>query len=897
MPEEKNKKILKKNKAVLSAKSIKRTTLKRAVLNSRLIADKKKSSPSNLIEKASLDIDNFLIDEQIYYASQVRQVLESEQEKIQPVLTELDRLILGAMPQAAGFKISRNHQGIKVSLNKTSRLTSLSRQSEAQPSFYTVNLRQPTAAFTAPVKERALGRDKFKRTKTTVLKNFSPSLLKRFSFKASLTDWWQKFFYQPRTIKPTAVLPNNSVIGFSPWWQRLKSSLVFALVALLFIVPLEGYKFYLQAAKTKGQVLGVAEEGLTLAEMGFSALQTADWAKASWHFSESVNYFIQAQQVLLGYQQTLAAFEALPVAGKKIKDSQNLLSAGRLLAQAAAELSSAGSSLTQAESLNKVLAENLALLQEPLKRASEDLSQAFVLLKSVDSHSLPVNYQNSLAKIQTQLPQFTESLDKLNKLFNFSLRVFGFSGPQRYLFIFQNENEIRPTGGFMGSYAEVIYHRGQLVKMAVPTGGFYDLKQDFQAANKKIISPAPLHLVGTPWMIWDVNWWLDFPTSMKKLLWFYEESGGPTMDGVLAFNTRFASELLKITGPIALEDYGGEVITAANLDLVLQHKTEFDYDKEANQPKKVIGELMQGLLNKLENVPADSIWPLMEVVNQSLAKKDIQLYFIDESLQQLAKQFNWAGEVKSAAKDYLAVVDTNIAGGKTNAYLKQEIKHYLNLQPNGSLIATVSIKRQHQGNLVEPTSAAYVFAKANNVSYQRVYVPLGSKFLGASGFNPPAPELFKEVYLGYVLDADLAAEQKHASLDSETGTVIGQESGKTVFGNWLQVKPGEEAILTFSYLLPFKFNLAKGGWSKFTLADLKGEATKEDYSLLVQGQPGVKNTVFTSEFKLPSGSRVDWAKAGAGGELIKNDQQITFTNNLQGDYFYGALISFNQRQK
>lgn len=45
--------------------------------------------------------------------------------------------------------------------------------------------------------------------------------------------------------------------------------------------------------------------------------------------------------------------------------------------------------------------------------------------------------------------------------------ILGFDEPQRYLVLLQNNNEIRPTGGFPGSYAALTIDKGKITDFKV----------------------------------------------------------------------------------------------------------------------------------------------------------------------------------------------------------------------------------------------------------------------------------------------------------------------------------------------------------------------------------------------------------------------------------------------
>ena len=86
----------------------------------------------------------------------------------------------------------------------------------------------------------------------------------------------------------------------------------------------------------------------------------------------------------------------------------------------------------------------------------------------------------------------------------------------------------------------------------MPPGGVYDLQGNLEVL---LSSPEPLHILNANWQMQDANWFFDFPTSAKKLMWFYEKSGGPTVDGVIAINSNILPKLLAITGPIELSEF------------------------------------------------------------------------------------------------------------------------------------------------------------------------------------------------------------------------------------------------------------------------------------------------------------------------------------------------------
>ena len=175
------------------------------------------------------------------------------------------------------------------------------------------------------------------------------------------------------------------------------------------------------------------------------------------------------------------------------------------------------------------------------------------------------------------------------------------------------------------------------------------------------------------------------------------------------------------------------------------------------------------------------------------------IFMTDNELQSDIETLGWSGSLKQTDGDYLMVVNTNLGGGKTDTVIKQDIEVDVEIAENGSITNTVTITKEHMG------LSSALFEGANNVDYIRLYVPQGSELLSASGFEIPDSDLFKTSDIELEADEDMLLWTSDFALDLNSGTDIWTEQGKTVFGNWIQTKPGEIETITFTYQLPFTF--------------------------------------------------------------------------------------------
>jgi hypothetical protein len=419
--------------------------------------------------------------------------------------------------------------------------------------------------------------------------------------------------------------------------------------------------------------------------------------------------------------------------------------------------------------------------------------------------------------------------------------MLGAENKMRYLAVFQNNTELRPTGGFLGSFAEMDVQRGEVVRMFVPGGGTYDVQGQLQAF---VAAPGPLQLLKARWEFQDANWFPDFPTSAKKLRWFYTEAGGPTTDGVVAVNATFVADLLRLLGPVEMPEYG-RTFDAENFIFETQKIVELEYDRSENAPKEVIGDLAPILLKRIQEADVQTLLAVVDLVSRGLEEKDIQLNFREDDLQTAAEDFGWSGSLKQTNGDYLMVVNTNLGGGKTDGVIDQDIQVNVQVNDDGSSVNTVTVTKTHRG------MKTALFTGNNNVDYLRLYVPRGSQLLSADGFEIPPDDLF---------------------------------DGKTVFGNWMQTASGEVETVTFKYLVPASIftDQASQSWSDQIKHKL-GLPELGEYTMLIQKQSGVVSRTTTVNVSLPDGLTPLWSSTGEAANL-----QLISDNSI--DTFGGWLL-------
>lgn len=480
----------------------------------------------------------------------------------------------------------------------------------------------------------------------------------------------------------------------------------------------------------------------------------------------------------------------------------------------------------------------------------EDAARAF---QNVDANVLPENQRAAVAELSAGIDDGRVALREFTGMADLLVAMLGKDEPRRYLVIFQNPSELRPTGGFMGSFAEVTLDRGEVRSLNVPPGGTYALQGDLTA---RVAPPEPLRLIADRWEFQDSNWSPDFAQAAEKIRFFWSKAGGPTMDGIIAVNATFVEKLLAQTGPVDLPAFG-KTITADNFMLEVQKSVELEYDREENEPKKILGALAPILMERIKALPQSRMLPFFALVSDALETKDIQMSLSLDEEDALARRYGWSGLLKPTDGDAFALIGANIAGQKTDLSIEEQVTHVATIGAEGSIEDAVTVTRAHTAPKGE------VFRGVRNVEYFRFYVPRGATLLAAEGFTPPDPSLFDTLQDGLAMDPD-EAELARTRTQSPSGLDVWDEGDRTVFGGWSMVDPGATATLSVRYRLPFSAQDLRARLNTGPEPSSEPARARAAYTLLLTSQSGTPLRRITSSVVTPSGWTSVWGRNAEG---------------------------------
>lgn len=581
----------------------------------------------------------------------------------------------------------------------------------------------------------------------------------------------------------------------------MRKRITFILIAVVIIYVIFTALTALSIKKAIGTLTGVA-----------SAIKVQDLDKAKVDLATAKREFQTSQKIMVVF----VPLRAIPLIGLYVGDAQRGVSAA---------ISGLGAASTFADAvtpyadvlglkgkgtfLGGTAQERMAKAIEALSKVGPQLDLVAVSLgktkKDVDQIQswrypgfLPGHPGTKIDNIKKAVDQVESLITDSRPLILVLPQIMGEDKERKYLVLFQNDKELRPTGGFISAYAVFRVSKG-----VIASEGSDDIYRLDDTLLKKVQAPAPIlkYLPGVPNLnLRDSNLSPDYLSSMKTFEDLYQStSGKKDIDGIISLDTQFVLSMMQVLGPV--EAYGTK-FTIDNVKECDCPQIIYELEKYADQPvnyekgsrKDIIGVLMQQLMAKVFNAPKGQ-WPdLLGAIITSLHQKHLLLYFHDGESQQAAEKINFAGRLYGYDGDYLLVNEANFGGAKSNLYLEEKVSQVIKKGKDGNLDKTVTIAykypRQMDNCNLERKSGLCLAGIYRD--YIRIYVPKGSKLIKSSG--------------------------------SEVALTASEDLDKTVFEGFFTVRPQGTAKIELQYSVPLK---------------VTGE-----YKLLIQKQPGTEAIMY-----------------------------------------------------
>lgn len=378
------------------------------------------------------------------------------------------------------------------------------------------------------------------------------------------------------------------------------------------------------------------------------------------------------------------------------------------------------------------------------------IKAAFAIITREASQLQPNDLQfepglsQEVTTLQRTLPTITTWVDAIVQLLPVLPTLLGIGQPAHYLIEVLDSTELRPGGGFVGNYGIATLAGGRLQAAHITDVDLLDYP--FSASGKSIAFPAQYQwfahaLALKKWSLRDSDLDADFPTDARYAEQNYQiEGGATTFQGVVAITPMLIEQIMTITGPISVPEYG-ETVTAQNL-IARIHFHQLggraagegsdriaSPDGHSSLRKRFTELLAEHLLTRIRQLPLSQQFKLLQVVWQAVHTKDIQLYLNQPGAEQALHQVQLDAAIQPTPADGFMVVDANVYPSKANSFIVNTLHDEVTIDAAGNAL--------HHTTL----SYAWILPGKNYGSpvygdYIRVYLPEGSVMQSQQGWTP-----------------------------------------------------------------------------------------------------------------------------------------------------------------
>jgi hypothetical protein len=411
--------------------------------------------------------------------------------------------------------------------------------------------------------------------------------------------------------------------------------------------------------------------------------------------------------------------------------------------------------------------------------------------------------QSSLTQEQRYLPLAQDGL----RLAIIAPALLGADGQQSYLVVAQDPADLRPTGGFLGSWGILSVDRGQITSLKYQAYTAWENVRDPQRDWPLQTPPVQRYFGYCCMDMQDANWYPDFPTTARVLERFSQADQPAPLSGVIAFDPALVQTLLRVTGPVDLPAQHVTVTADNVVDLANYYEGRGAGQPPADQAigKQFLVLVAQALATRLTQNPHLSPTTLGAALLPLLNDKHVLLAFNSPDAAAVVAELGWDGAIATPPGDYLLLDEISMSDNKIDESIARSMNDTVKPAADGSADVTSVISISNRFPLpIDPGAKTTDFR-----DFLRLYLPAGASAVHLAGVAEVWP--------------------------------ISTESGHVVASGYAVIPRGATRVVTVTYHVPAA-----------VVAGPQGNG----YALHVQVQPGIQPIQFQLHVLAPNGSQL-----------------------------------------
>ncbi|MEK7450508.1 MAG: DUF4012 domain-containing protein [Patescibacteria group bacterium] len=449
---------------------------------------------------------------------------------------------------------------------------------------------------------------------------------------------------------------------------------------------------------------------------------------------------------------------------------------------------------------------------------------AVVLFQETKSmEGLPKDVYEEIDKISNLSRLVSGTIDTLPA-------IFGLDEQKNYLVLFQNNMELRPGGGFIGSYGLLTLDKGRITDFSI--NDVYDADGQLKG---HVEPPFPIrrYLPSVHWYLRDSNFDVDFARGASVSAFLLNAETGKIVDGAIGIDLTFVKNILSVIGPVYVADYK-ETVSDNNLFQLAETHAEKNFFPGSTQKKDFLRALFLAIQLEFDSKKTFPYLSLAEVIADSISEKHVVFAFNDPGLQNTFSVNNLSSTLADERKseensinDFVGINEANLGVNKTNYFIQRLVSYAMTIDDSGGLSGQLNIKYAN-------TSKNSVWPGGDYKNYLRLILPKDTK-LSSIAIDGEEQKILPAITDPVIYEAKNFSKPQGIEVNKE------EEQGKTIYGFLITVPTDTIKTITAKYTLAQEISLDNSLFS---------------YNLRIFKQPGIDGYPFYLTLSYPSLFRV-----------------------------------------
>ncbi len=399
---------------------------------------------------------------------------------------------------------------------------------------------------------------------------------------------------------------------------------------------------------------------------------------------------------------------------------------------------------------------------------------------------------NDLNKYHDQLSDINSMLLDSPDLLTEAL---GLDSTKTYLILSQNNDELRPSGGYISTYGWMTVRNGRIedynyspTTETSPNPPSETLAGEVEPPSWWIQYGKPIHAA------WDGSWYVDFPSTARMAAWYYDNGDNPQspVDGVIGIDITGFQYLLEGLGEVTIPDYN-EIVTPDDFrEIVYKIRAEGEGDLPH---KRFVAAVYRQILTDWQSADTSTNREVRGALLRALTEKHIMIHFTDDQLNNAINVLGWSGIQKSGdTSDYLLAAEANL-GNKANHSVLRQFTYDVEIMPDGTLNSRLAIDYDYSARVAENDPA--VRPENGSLNYRsllQVFVPANSTLTNTENLHYEPTVVTSSTHTGFVAQIGIDYNQSERFQFQYTTPPLVQQTGRYWrYKLTLQKQPGTQS--------------------------------------------------------------------------------------------------------